>query len=284
MDKLPRMEHPNPQFERQHWRNLNGVWNFEIDYGVSGEARGMADPNYDFQSKILVPFCPESKLSGIGNTDFLNCVWYKRAIQVSSQDLTQRIVLHFGAVDHECTLFVNGVKVGTHRGGYISFSFEISEYLHEGENVLTVCAKDDIRNPLVARGKQSERYHSHDCDYTRTTGIWQTVWLEYTPKHYVECVRYYPNSTDSTVQMELQLHGSADVKVEVFYENRFMGSKQWASCGGTEYISIDLLESHLWEVGCGRLYDVVLTFGDDVVRSYFGLRNIQLQNRKFLLN
>ena len=284
MTNIPRSEHPNPQFFRESWTNLNGTWDFEIDYGVSGHERGMEKPDYEMNGKITVPFCPESSLSGIGHKDFMNCVWYKRTIEVTKEQLQGRIIIHFGAVDHTCTLYVNGKQAGTHVGGYVSFEFDITDLLHEGENILTVRALDDIRNPLVARGKQSERYYSHECDYTRTTGIWQTVWLEQKPRDYIKSVKYYPNSTLGSVTMEVVLAGSRKLAVEVYYEGKLMGSKSFDSHTGTEVFTIDLAEKHLWEIGNGRLYDVVLTYGEDKVSSYFGLRSIRIDGRKLLLN
>ena len=284
MHQIPRPEHPNPQFERQSWQNLNGPWQFEIDHGCSGKERGWQAAEHALSGTIVVPFCPESILSGIGNTDFMRCVWYRRTIEVTPAQLEGTVLLHFGAVDHVCTVYVNGREAGSHRGGYVSFAVDITALLQPGENVLTVCAEDDVRDPLVARGKQSERYHSHDCDYTRTTGIWQTVWLEWMPAVHVKCVKYYPNAADCAVTMEVQLQGAAQLQVEVSYGGKPMGSKCLQSVGGTEIFSIALDEKHLWEVGEGRLYDVKLTYGGDTVQSYFGLRTVQLQGKKFLLN
>jgi len=284
MKQIPRPEHPNPQFYRDHWENLNGFWQFEIDHGCSGKERGWQAAEHCFSGEILVPFCPESVLSGIGNTDFMRCVWYKRTVYVPETELSGIVLLHFGAVDHTCTVYVNGREAGGHRGGYVSFAVDVTAFLQPGENVLTVCAEDDVRDPMVARGKQSEEYHSHDCDYTRTTGIWQTVWLEYLPRTHVQSVKYYPNAGDSSVTMEVRLQGEAELQVEIRYENRPVGGKTLRSKGGTEIFSIPLSETHLWEVGAGRLYDVRLTYGEDTVHSYFGLRTVQLQGRKFLLN
>ena len=176
-----RTEHPNPQFERKNWRCLNGVWDFEFDQGVSGEARGLHRPDSEYSLKINVPFCPESALSGIGNTDFINSVWYKRTVDISKDDLKGRVLLRFGAVDYEATVFVNGNEAFSHRGGYVGFSGDITDFLTEGENVITVRAIDDTRDRMIPSGKQCRWYRSSGCSYTRTTGIWQSVWLEFVP-------------------------------------------------------------------------------------------------------
>ena len=177
--KIPRSEHPNPQFERQNWQNLNGEWEFEIDKSISGMDRKLylADK---LMGKIIVPFCPESKLSGVGDTDFLNAVWYKRKIDIPNRD--NRVILHIGACDYETTLFINGKKVGVHKGGYTSFSFDITDYVEIGDNTVVIYAKDDNRTGFQPSGKQSNLCQSYGCFYTRTTGIWQTVWLEFTGK------------------------------------------------------------------------------------------------------
>ena len=126
---IPRPEYPKPQFERENWLNLNGVWQFEIDNGRSGIARGLAEADAKLSDQILVPFCPESKLSGIEHTDFMYGVWYKRTVTLTEQQCAQRVVLHFGAVDYTAIVFVNGQKVGTHKGGYISFAMDITKFV-----------------------------------------------------------------------------------------------------------------------------------------------------------
>lgn len=282
--EIPRKEHPKPQFARQNWCNLNGIWNFEVDSGNSGEPRGLHLPDAVFRHQITVPFCPESKLSGLQWTDFMPCVWYQRRVTVTGEQLSGRVVIHFGAVDYECTLFVNGVAAGTHKGGYVSFSFDITALLKEGENVLSVRAVDDTRCPLVPSGKQSERYFGYACLYTRSTGIWQTVWLEFTPKVYVKSVKFYPQPETCDVTVVAELSGKADLSVAVSYDGRTMGRAEQKEACGRIMLHIPLAESHLWEVGNGRLYDVTIDFGEDRITSYFGLRSIRFDGLRFMLN
>lgn len=156
----PRPEYPRPQMEREKWLNLNGKWKFEIDYGLSGEEKGYFLKDKKFSREILVPFCPESKLSGIEQKDFMPCVWYKRRFTIPKNWQGKRILLHFGAVDYEATVWVNGKKTGSHRGGYSPFSFDITEYLSVKENLITVRAVDNTRSPLQPTGKQSTRLKS----------------------------------------------------------------------------------------------------------------------------
>ena len=279
-----RPEHPKPQFMRNNWMNLNGEWQFEIDNVKSGIFRGYAEEEHELAQRIQVPFCPESKLSGIEYVDFMYGVWYKRTFPITADQMAGRVVLHFGAVDYEATVFINGEQVGTHKGGYSSFSFDITDRLRVGENTVTVFAADDTRDGRIPTGKQSYFYDSRYCMYTRTTGIWQTVWLEFTPKTYIEWVKYTPNATDAVLTVEAQLKGDADLKIEVFFEGKPMGSYTSFCKSGVVTATLHLTEKHLWDVGQGNLYDLTLTYGEDVVQSYCGLRDIRFDGYRFLLN
>ena len=280
-----RTEHPKPQFRRDSWQNLNGIWQFEIDHGNSGEARNLQASDATLSKTINVPFCPESKLSGIGYTDFMSSVWYQRKFDVTAQQMEGRIVLHFGAVDYFTTVFINGKKSGTHKAGYVSFSMDNTEFVTEGENVVTVHAEDDTRNRLIPSGKQSVRYESYGCSYTRTTGIWQTVWLEFTTKSYIKNLKFYPDAAGSgALSVHAELVGCGNLTVQASFEGKPMGTVTLCGCSGYAVASMELAEKHLWELGKGGLYDLVITFNDDVVNSYFGLRTIEYTDRKFLLN
>ena len=193
-------------------------------------------------------------------------------------------MLHFGAVDYFATVYVNGNKVGTHKGGYVSFEFDISDFLKVGENIIVVYAEDDERNPLIPRGKQCEKYNSCVCDYTRTTGIWQTVWLEFMPKSHLQSVKYYPDVENGTIGMELSVIGSGEIDILVSFDGKEMGHTVCKSQSSPFMVTIDLAEKHLWEVGNGRLYDVTFKMNNDVVSSYFGLRQISIDGYKILIN
>lgn len=279
---IPRSEHPDPQFQRKDWLNLNGEWDFEFDFGNSGLRAGVLEKD-EWSRKINVPFCPESKLSGIEYTDFIAAVWYRKSVTVTEAQLEGSVLIHFGAVDYETYLYVNGEEAGYHKGGYTSFTFDITEFLTAGENVIAVNARDDVRDPLVPRGKQSELYNSHGCDYTRTTGIWQTVWLEFVPKAYVKSFKLFPDTVNATLGVSAVVEGEGAFKAEAFYDGRLVGSFEKTAAG---FVSgdIKLSETHLWEVGCGRLYDLKITFGGDEISSYFGLRDIRIDGYKVLIN
>lgn len=281
---IPRPEHPKPQFERKNWQNLNGQWDFCFDNGKSGVARKIYENADAFDKKITVPFCVESELSGIGCKDFIYGVWYRRTFNLTAEQASSRTVLHFGAADYETIVYINGKKVGSHKGGYVSFSFDISDFVNEGENTVVVNCEDNTRCPLIPRGKQSEEYYSHGCDYTRTTGIWQTVWLEFMPKTYVESFKFFPDYKNGSVTVTGTLHGTADLDIAASYENADMGTAHIDSAAGSFACEIKLKETHLWEVGAGRLYDVTITFGEDEIKTYFGLRNIWFDGLKFMLN
>lgn len=287
---LPRPEHPEPMAVRKSWQNLNGEWLFAFDFGVSGRERGLAAPDADgkYPERITVPFCPESPLSGIGYTDFIPAVWYKRKISVTAEQLAGRVILHFGAVDFRSFVFVNGKEVGSHAGGYSSFSFDITPFLTEGENDLTVNARDDVRAARQPAGKQSNRYASFGCKYTRTTGIWQTVWLEFVPKTYIKSFRCYPDIEGTAFDFEFVLSGKGTLTAKASYEGKAMGKAVKTTVGHTLRLHLPLKEKHLWEVGAGRLYDLSFTLesedGRDELRSYAGLREVQIDGFRVLIN
>ena len=281
---IPRKEHPKPQFERADWQNLNGPWQFEIDNGKSGVARELFKDEVKLSDEIIVPFCPESKLSGVIHKDFMYGVWYKRSFTVDNKKLNGRTFIHFGAVDYSAEVYINEKKVGTHKGGYVSFKFEITDYIKAGVNTVAVFAADDTRDHFIPSGKQCAEYNSTGCYYTRTTGIWQTVWLEFTPREYVEWVKYFPNIKQNQIVLEVCLNGNAPLSAEVSFDGKPMGRADVAAKNGITRISVDLKEKHLWDIGCGNLYDVEITFGKDRVHSYFGLREIAFDGDKFMLN
>ena len=279
-----RPEHPKPQFQRENWLNLNGLWGFEIDNARSGDARGLQKADAELTGTICVPFCPESKLSGVEHKDFMLGVWYQKRVELSAAQCAQRVVLHFGAVDYECDVFVNGQLAGSHMGGFVSFSFDITSLVAAGENVITVYARDDVRDSRIPRGKQCVEYASKGCYYTRTTGIWQTVWLEFTPTTYIRSVKYDTNAEAGILTVTADLKGQADLSVQAFYEGEPMGGAQQKNAAGQAVLTVALSQIHLWELGKGRLYDLQLSFGEDKVSSYFGLRSIRMEDGKFIFN
>ena len=280
---IPRAEHPNPQWERETWKNLNGPWEFEFDFGCSAVERRLWEKER-FDREILVPFCPESRLSGIGYTDFISGVAYRRNFELSQEELSGRVLLHFGAVDYEASVYVNGTLVGSHKGGYTSFCFDITKHVAPGPNTLFVAVKDDIRSGLQPKGKQAHLYASSGCDYTRTTGIWQTVWLEFVPERHIQSAKYYPDPANGKVTVTGLVQGQGTLQLTALWEDKPVGEAALSVEDGFFTAQLDLSETHLWEPGKGGLYTLLLSFGEDRVKSYFGLRTAKFQGRKFLLN
>ncbi len=280
---IPRPEHPNPQWERTSWKNLNGEWEFEFDFGASARERKLYK-NGALSKKITVPFCPESVLSGIGYTDFIPSVCYRKIITLSADEASKNVFLHFGAVDFHAFIYVNGEFCDEHIGGYSSFKVDITKFANEGENEIFVIAEDDTRSKAQPSGKQSDRYDSYGCSYTRTTGIWQTVWLEFVPKSYIKNCKYYPDITNGILTVIGETAGSGTLSLTASYKGKPMGASTVNVTGGSFTASIKLSELHLWEIGCGRLYDLELSFGEDSVKSYFGMREVALDGLKFKLN
>ena len=280
---IPRAEHPNPQWERETWKNLNGPWEFEFDFGCSAVERRLWEKER-FDREILVPFCPESRLSGIGYTDFINGVAYRRNFELSQEELAGKVLLHFGAVDYEASVYVNGTLVGTHKGAYTSFCFDITKHVVPGPNTLFVAVKDDVRSGLQPKGKQAHLYASSGCDYTRTTGIWQTVWLEFVPERHIQSAKYYPDPANGKVTVTGLVQGQGTLQLTALWEDKPVGEAALSVEDGFFTVQLDLSETHLWEPGKGGLYTLLLSFGEDRVKSYFGLRTAKFQGRKFLLN
>ena len=199
------------------------------------------------------------------------------------------MILHFGAVDYKSFVYINGQLAGTHEGGYSSFEIDITGFLNGENETIVVCAEDDIRNSAHASGKQSKTYYSHGCYYTRVTGIWQTVWLELVPEKHIKRILFYPDRVNKVVNIRLFLEqygqfALEEVSAEIYYEGRLVGSSATKTSSDEIILTVPLDELHLWEPGCGRLYDVVLKYSDDEVKSYFGIRDIGFSGKKFLLN
>ena len=283
MKDIPRPEHPNPQWERKSWKNLNGKWEFEFDFGRSAIDKKFWEKE-KLESTIVVPFCPESRLSGIGYTDFIDGVAYKKKFCLTDDELSGRVFLHFGAVDYEATVFINGNYAGMHKGGYTSFCFDITDHVKTGDNEIFVAVSDDVRSGLQPAGKQSVKYASAGCDYTRTTGIWQTVWLEFVPEAYVKSAKYYTDIDNKKLIAIFETVGKGTLDIRAEFEGRCVAGTSLLSNGGTVTAQLDIDDMHLWEVGKGNLYDLYITYGNDSVKSYFGMRSIRFEGNKFLLN
>ncbi|GAA3572354.1 glycoside hydrolase family 2 [Nonomuraea rosea] len=291
---VPRPEYPRPQMVRQDWLNLNGPWQFEIDAADSGLERGLRERA--LSGTITVPFAPESELSGVEHTDFMEAVWYRRTVTIPAAWAGRRTLLHFGAVDHDATVWVNGVEVARHRGGFSPFTADLSQAASPGEEATIVVRARDSRYGPQARGKQSTRYQNYECLYTRTTGIWQTVWLEPVPDVHLRRPRCTPDVATSSFTVVVPLSGNrpgASVRVSVADGDGVVAT-------ATARADVDLAPSlrlelpadrvRLWEAGDGFLYDLRVELLDvggvvtDSVDSYAGLRSIAVDGKRVLIN
>ncbi|ONK10448.1 sugar-binding domain-containing protein [Streptomyces sp. MP131-18] len=291
---VPRPEYPRPQFVRGDWLNLNGTWQFEFDRGDSGIERGLLDR--DLKGEITVPFCPESELSGIGETDFLEAVWYRRTLLAPAAWAGKRILLHFQAVDYDTTVWVDGTEVARHRGGFTPFTADLGGVAVPGrEFTVTVRARDPRSGPQ-ARGKQAVRYANHACNYTRTTGIWQTVWLEAVPEVHLRRPRVTPDLAGSAFHLELPLSGNRPG-----YRVRAVLSDAGGEVARAEaradldlaprlYLPVPEDRRRTWSPEDPHLYDVRLELLDaagdvvDAADSYAGLRAVGIRGKAITLN
>jgi beta-galactosidase/beta-glucuronidase len=292
MSEIPRPEHPRPDLRRDDawWLNLNGTWQFETDRAISGEARGCASGR-ELDGEIVVPFCPERRLSGVGDTDFHNSVLYRGFLDVPDRWDGRRVLLHVGACDYKATVWLNGRELGRHTGGYTPITVELTDALAgEGRDELVVRAVDDVRSG-IPHGKQSERYHSYGCLYTRTTGIWQTVWLEAVPQTYVENIHVWPDLAGEAFSVVLRLRGAGryDGHVTALADGEAVGRARFTGRGsGACRVRLALEEARAWCPADPFLYEVRVELegepGRDEVTTWAGLRSFRTDGRKFLLN
>lgn len=255
---IPHSEHPAPQAMRESWLCLNGEWNFYKE-NLEGTK--------SFEGKILVPFSPETVNSGIAEDFVLNSgekLVYAREITLAKEFLRGRILLHFGAVDSECEVFVNGCKVGEHRGGFTAFVLDVTEAVTEGNNLLRVICTDEGTRNHGARGKQSDKRGG--IWYTPQSGIWQTVWMESMPKEHIGAFTVTPNVEKGTVTIANA--GDFVTEITVFDEGKEIIREKFL---GVVTLAYDFT---LWTPENPKLYDFVLrNIHGDVVHSYFGMRS-----------
>ncbi|MEX0652980.1 MAG: sugar-binding domain-containing protein [Phycisphaeraceae bacterium] len=296
---IPRSEYPRPQCVREPWLCLNGPWQFEIDAGDSGLERGLLER--ELARQITVPFCPESTLSGIEHTDFMLAVWYRRTVVVPSDWRGRRVLLHFQAVDHDATVWADGREVGRHRGGQTPFACDLGDV--GGQTVtLVVRARDDWRPPQ-ARGKQSQQYANHGCHYPRTTGIWQSVWMEPVPEVALARPRLTPDVANSMIRLAQPITSGGAGGPGPHHAGLQLRATLQDAAGVVAQRTVDVLDftprldlpvpaarRRLWSPADPHLYDVSVELLDDQgeildrITSYAGLRSVTLRGKAVLLN
>lgn len=297
-----RTEYPRPQFRRNHFMNLNGEWNFRFDDTDIGLKEHWYDKNSEwFSDKIIVPFCFQSELSGIQTTEFHDVVWYHRHFNLTDEFLGKRAILHFGAVDYAATVWVNGRVVTTHEGGHVPFAVDITDVLQQDNNTLVIRVFDPSKDLSLPRGKQYWLEKSESIFYTRTTGIWQSVWMESVNDTHIEHVRFTPNIDKEDITIETSIrnlpsHKSARLQVEIMFQGTLVKRELWDCTTGNEVRTIHLGTSTqrlnqgwLWSPEKPNLFDVKfsLLVDDetcDVAQSYFGMRKIAVEDGIVYLN
>jgi len=288
---VPRPEFPEPQFQRELWQNLNGPWEFEFDDANAGLDADWASGTHKFTRTITVPFCFESKLSGIADTSFHPWIWYRRSLAVPDAWKGKRVLLHFGAVDYRAMVWINGRLAGRHEGGNVPFAFDITPLLKAGENAVTVRAEDPPTDRSIPRGKQYWEPKSRGIFYTRTSGIWQTVWMEPVSRTHLERVRITP-SLDGAVRFEASLaNPQADVEFHatVRRRNEAVAGAMTRAGSSPAAATLSVPDPHVWSPQTPELYDVVLELRRagaviDRVNSYFGFRTVSAEAGHILLN
>ena len=289
---IPRPEYPRPQFERDAWMNLNGTWTYAFDFGESGLQRDFNESK-GFDSNITVPFCPESPLSGVEYKDFINSMWYHRAVEVPAAWEGKKILLNFGAVDYTSSIYVNGKLAGRHYGGSSSFSVDVTRFVEPGKTAdVVVWVQDDVRAGVQASGKQCPDYYSRGCHYTRVTGIWQTVWMEAVAKTGLKEVYVKPDLDNSCFIMEPKFHALADgmsLNVRVKDGDKVV-SKKTVKATSPMTVIMPVKNVKTWSPESPFLYDIEYEVVDkagnvvDQVTSYAGMRKIHVEGDRVFLN
>lgn len=269
---VPFPEYPRPQMQRSDWMNLNGKWDYVGGKEMADATTATQPPLFDKAEKITVPYPPEAYLSGIQRKQEIN-MWYKRSFTLPASYNSKEVLLHFGASDYETIVFINNKKAGTHIGGYDAFSFNITPYLQNGNNTIIVGVQDKNDGRSVS-GKNGPR-----GDYTFTSGIWQTVWLEPVSKNYIHSIRLTPDVANKSLSVKVITDKDATVAAIASSNEKAIATVN--SKSNTEF-SINITDPVLWSPENPFLYDLKIQVKDrsgkitDEVNSYFGMRSITL--------
>ena len=291
-DSMPRPEYPRPQFVREDWVNLNGTWSYEFDFSRSGMDRRLFESD-GFDGSITVPFAPQSELSGVGFKDFIPEMWYHRTISVPDGWAGKRIILHFGAVDYIASIYIDGKIAGRHWGGSSSFDVDITRLVNPGqEHDLVVRVEDDERSGQYAKGKQCGRYDTFGCEYTRTTGIWQTVWMEPVPMTGLKDAYIVPDLDQSRFMVEPSYYGleaGQQLRVKILDGDKVVSQKT-VPASSQSSVDLPVKKVKTWSPESPFLYNVELEVLSadgtvtDKVLSYAGMRKVHIVGNRIFLN
>ena len=291
-DSMPRPEYPRPQFVREDWVNLNGTWSYEFDFSRSGMDRRLFESD-GFDGSITVPFAPQSELSGVGFKDFIPEMWYHRTISVPDGWAGKRIILHFGAVDYIASIYIDGKIAGRHWGGSSSFDVDITRLVNPGqEHDLVVRVEDDERSGQYAKGKQCGRYDTFGCEYTRTTGIWQTVWMEPVPMTGLKDAYIVPDLDQSRFMVEPSYYGleaGQQLRVKILDGDKVVSQKT-VPASSQSSVDLPVKKVKTWSPESPFLYNVELEVLSadgtvtDKVLSYAGMRKVHIEGNRIFLN
>lgn len=289
---VPRNEYPRPQFERTDWLNLNGEWTYAFDFSRSGDEREWRKAT-SFEGRITVPFCPESRLSGVGFTDFIEMMWYHRKLEIPAEWADRKILLHFGGVDYKAIVYLDGTEAGRHTGGASPFTVDLTGKAEPGKtHDLVVRVEDEIRNGLQPFGKQSPTFKSRACNYTRTTGIWQTVWMEAVSPYALKSCRIIPDFDNGAFSFLPVFHQERrGLRLSVtLLDNGQEAASETVAAGNGSMVTLRLKNPKAWDTEHPFLYDIRYVLKDengnvlDQVSSYAGLRKIHIEDGKCCLN
>ncbi|MBR3235826.1 MAG: glycoside hydrolase family 2 [Atopobiaceae bacterium] len=270
--------HPRPLLARDSWQTLDGWWECAFVRNTrAGKAWRDAQPPASFDQLIRVPFSPEASLSGVGRQlQPSELLWYHRSFACPQMPAHGSCILHFDGVDFACAVYVNGSKAAEHKGAYLPFEADITHLLREGENELLVCVFDPSEKGTQLRGKQ--RLARNGMWYTAQSGIWQSVWLEFVPSTHIDELQLVPNMLTGELTVSVRATGIAMLSVEVFdIETPVASGIQSRRVDGRMTLSFEIPNFRLWTPQTPALYDVVVTYGDDVVRSYTAFRSVGVE-------
>jgi beta-galactosidase/beta-glucuronidase len=273
--------------------NLDGQWAFAFDDADEGIQHGWKFSLPDsHRTQILVPFPYQCELSGINDKSIHEIIWYSRTFEVPREWTGMNLLLHFGAVDYECTVWLNGQEVGHNRGGHTPFEFNIAPYVDPGAVCTLTLRVLDSQSDAQPRGKQSASGVPHDIDYYCTSGIWQTVWLEPVPAIRIDSLRARSSFEEDTFDLTVFLHAPCKkwrVAVEILDGEKLVTEARSEKSSATIHFRLPIPNPKLWSPELPHLYDLRIRLYDsdnllDEVVSYAGLRNIEFRDGRFLLN